>query len=284
MKALARSARRGWFAALLLLIALPAAASPLTVLVDFDGDPGFPVYGNTVAQGYPPTGPLPAFDLSVYDNSPDVATVENSVLGILAGAYSRWQVNFVTTTPLAGDYTTIGIGGDIATNGSYTLFGIAQDVDVGDVNKNDFARVFGGSFSLFGQWQGGNSTAARIANAIGYTAAHELAHNLGLFHGYAWDTYVAGDPLWNYSGGTGNPREPGDLGATQFNSDPTHNEHIMATGSSGLSLEDRASAARFFGQTETFYLDQVLMRVPEPSMLLLLMIGGLALRRRLAVA
>ena len=93
----------------------------------------------------------------------------------------------VQAAPSCPRRATIGIGADSNVSASGTLFGVAQEVDIGDGVAVDYARVFGGSYQSLaggagGALNGANSTLQRWAFSIGGTAAHEAGHTYGLQH------------------------------------------------------------------------------------------------------
>jgi hypothetical protein len=87
---------------------------------------------------------------------------------------------------------------------SGTLFGVAQEVDIGDRVAVDYAHVFGGSYPSLaggagGALNGANSTLQRWAFSIGGTAAHEAGHTYGLQHN---DDFLQNSPSSGCSDGT----------------------------------------------------------------------------------
>jgi len=147
-----------------------------------------------------------------------------------------------------------------APGGTFALMGVGNDIHGGTLGgglfgtsqpADDWGRTFGGSFSQWAEWTGANATVDRIATAIGFTSVHEIGHVLGLSH-----------------------------------SDAASTMNIMATGSTGITMEERATLDRFFSVASIAKLDAVLDQaappVPEPATLALVAIGalGFAYRRR----
>lgn len=266
-----------------------SSESYVRMFLNYDGDDNFPAFPNY------PTRPLPRFSLASFGlhSEADRQKAIDLITSLVREDYALWYVDIVTSRPKPKyDFTTVGIGGDIYVRddgiGGYSyvdyvdmdedvvfggnprtvIFGVAQRVDVGNRYRNDFARVWAGGFSLFGEFQRPNNTVERISNAIAGTVAHEAGHNFGLYHAYAWDTFNnPPDPRWFYPGTT-TPKEPGCLPQELFDSDPNRNWHIMATGPSRLTMEERATRNRYFGRTERAMLDKVLSTprtLPNPS-------------------
>jgi hypothetical protein len=123
------------------------------------------------------------------------------------GHYCEFDVRVLETTSASGTtnptpsdprWQVVGIGSDSNTD----LYGLAQDVDIGDGDETDFARVWADSFGddfggAGGALGGANSTLARWANAIAGTASHEAGHNYGLGHGDA-TSQPTEDPFGNH--------------------------------------------------------------------------------------
>src|SRR5439155_7627161 len=73
----------------------------------------------------------------------------------------------VQAAPSCPRRAAIGIGADSNVSASGTLFGVAQEVDIGDGVAVDYARVFGGSYQSLaggagGALNGANSTLQRL--------------------------------------------------------------------------------------------------------------------------
>jgi len=108
------------------------------------------------------------------------------------------------------------------------VYGVAQAVDMGDADSQDYARVYADSFGeAFGgpgeALNGADSTLERWATAIGHTTSHEAGHNYGLAHGN--DAPVPGS------------------------GEDQNTNHILATGNTGLTGEIRAGVDRHFSDT-----------------------------------
>lgn len=147
--------------------------------------------------------------------------------------YAGFSANITTTVP-GGNFERLNLG---STTGSGGLLGSADRIDWRNVFKNDSARVYIANFG----WavnSGAFSRATnidRLANAVAGTTGHEMGHNLGLQH---YDPY-----------GVDSIRAP-----SYPNTGGVQNNHIMATGSTGLSLGGRV-VPRTLNPLETLKLE-----------------------------
>lgn len=194
-------------------------------------DASFPLYhADALTSGA--TSPLAPFKVADLDSTiGTTAQLRDRIFDFVADDYCEFNVGVTATTsmpsPSAARWQIVGLGTDSATLNWDELFGIAQDVDTNDSDPKDYARVFARSFKdAYGGnvLSGGGSTLERWATAIGETTAHEAAHNFGAAHGNAY-------PIPN-------------------SAEDGVNWHLMATGSSGLTGEMRASRDRHFSDTE----------------------------------
>lgn len=147
--------------------------------------------------------------------------------------YMGHTVTFSETMP-GGIHERLWFG---ATTSSSSTFGLADRIDWRNTHKDDLARIYSANFGLMASATIHPKPLGleRIATALAGTAAHELGHNLGLQH---YDCY--GQPTINAPGYTG-------ISGQQ-------NDAIMATGSTGISLERRAHM-RAFSQVEQLKLE-----------------------------
>jgi len=187
-------------------------------------DNSFPEYNSQAT-----TSPLASFDVSDLDSGiGTTAQLRNRIFEIVTEDYCEFNVEVIqtTTSPNTSSiprWQVVGIGSDDETIFGGNLFGVAQDVDIDDADAQDYARVYAGSFGeayggTGGELNGSNSNLERWATAIGHTTSHEAGHNYGLGHGDSA------------------PRTGED----------GQNNHILATGSTGLTGEVRASRRRHF--------------------------------------
>ena len=191
-------------------------------------DATFPEYDPDVT-----TSPLEPFNVSDLDSGiGTTAQLRNRIADIVKEDYCEFDVEVVSTTtapaPTETFWQVVGLGSDEEFFFGDELFGVAQNVDLNNADHQDFARVYAKSFlNAYGPGEaepalaGANSTLERWATAIGHTTSHEAGHNFGLSH-------------------NNSTAKPGE--------DETNN-HIMATGSTGLTGEIRAGRNRHFSDT-----------------------------------
>lgn len=179
------------------------------------------------------TSPLGAFDVGDLDSGiGSTADLRDRIFEIVTDDYCEFNVEIIQTTsnpsPSEDRWQIVGIGSDAETIFGGNLFGVAQDVDIGDNDAQDYARVYAESFgNAYGgsgeALNGTNSTLERWARAIGHTTSHEAGHNYGLSHG--------------------------DSAPRSGTNEDGQNNHILATGGTGLTGEQRASRVRHFSDT-----------------------------------
>lgn len=185
----------------------------------------YPEHGTTGVA----TSPLAAFNVNDLDSSiGTTAQLRNRIFELVTDDYCEFSVEVIqtTTTPPQTDprWQIVGVGSDGTGSG---LFGEAQAVDTNNADPQDFARVWADTFGEEFAGAGGalnstNSTLERWATAIAHTTAHEAGHNYGAAHGDSA------------------PRTGEDQ----------QNNHIMATGSTGLTGAIRAGRNRHFSDRE----------------------------------
>jgi hypothetical protein len=186
--------------------------------------------------------PLRAFNVSSLSSyTGTVGDLRDAIRDVVIDDYCEFnvKVNETTTVPPTtfARRATIGIGTDSATASGGTLFGEAQEVDIGDAVGVDFARVWAGGYQavaggLGGALNGANSTLQRWALSIGGTAAHEAGHTYGLQHN---DDFFQNFPSSGCNDGT-DQTKPGEDALTR---------HLMAQGCH-FTDEQRAGFRRHF--------------------------------------
>jgi hypothetical protein len=207
---------------------LTASKSKMYLFYPTAADATFPEYYTAEVE----TAPLDPFNVS--DLAAGIGTtgqLRDRITNIVKEDYCEFDVEIVPTTtvpaPTEARWQVVGVATDDEQDGGSDLFGVAQDVDLNNADPQDYSRVFARSFrNAYGgagdALNGGNSTLERWATAIGHTTSHEAAHNYGLSH-------------------TDSAARPGE---------DEQNWHIMATGGTGLTGEQRASRNRHFGDRE----------------------------------
>lgn len=168
------------------------------------------------------------------------AQIESIIVNTLEQVYAAYNVTFSTTDP-GGQRTRINFG---ATGGAAGTFGTAP-LDFRNQTVNQTANVYAYNFASF--IEAGDARGAQIneiAVSLGGTAAHEAGHTLGLHHHHSYGT-------------------PGITPANYSNTGGLQNQHIMATGSTGLSETGRETP-RSFSQWENVILEAALHLTDNP--------------------
>ncbi|MEQ9498306.1 MAG: hypothetical protein RIT81_15645 [Deltaproteobacteria bacterium] len=173
------------------------------------------------------TSPAEDFDAADLDSGIGTSNqVRNRITELVRNDYCEFSVDVSATTtapsPTESQWQVIAVGSD--SNG-IGLFGVAEAVDTDNADPQDYARVWAGEFgsACSGSLSGTNSTRERWSRGIASTVAHEAGHNFGLAHGNS--APVAG------SGEDG------------------QDNHLLATGSTGLTCNERVSLDRHFSDT-----------------------------------
>jgi hypothetical protein len=167
---------------------------------------------------------------------------------VVQGHYASWssfdiRYDFDLGTPgdqaPTGTYSHIDIGGDDGDPDSL-LLGIADDIDWRNLNKSDGAIIYSDEFY---NWDNNYfSDYDRLVTTVAGTITHETGHILGLSHHDAFGPIGTCTPPSSFT------QYPYDGGGSETNT------HIMATGSTGLTKEQRTQA-RAFGEREAWKLD-----------------------------
>ena len=167
----------------------------------------FPPYGFNPDTPWLPLNKFDSADLPAYtrpeghpDASRTVEALRNRIQDVVADIFCEFNVQVIQTTdaldpPRPGERrNVIGFATDAFLEGrdcehKYTLGQAkARAGDAGDATAVDFARIWAGTCQACAGSPGGalhgrrKSKLDRWANAIGSTAAHEVAHNYGLSH------------------------------------------------------------------------------------------------------
>jgi hypothetical protein len=172
------------------------------------------------------TRPLNPFNVADLNASiGTTAQLRNRIFQKVSEDYCEFNVEVRSTTtkpnPVGTDWNIIGISSDFDIHAN-DLFGLAQAADIGNIDREDFARVWSGVYKeQYGNagnvLHGTNATLERWANAIGHTTSHEAGHNYGLTHS---DSH------------------------SKVGEDDT-NHHVMASGVTNLTGEERCQNRHF---------------------------------------
>jgi len=159
----------------------------------------------------------------------EITSIKSGISSQLGTAYADYTVTFQETNP-GGSYETVSFGLTAAAGS----LGLADSIDYRNQTSNQTARVYSANFDfIVDEFSGSTSRSTQLSQltaALAGTAAHELAHNLGLRHhdAYADVTF------------TGSSVATGGV----------QNDHIMATGSTGLGETGRETERTFSENSE----------------------------------
>lgn len=133
-----------------------------------------------------PTSPVNPFTMASHDPTLSTAAVRQQAFELVQAGYCEFDIDVRLTTavpaPAEPRWQIVGIGSD---NSSGGLVGLAQDVDTGDADAQDYSRVWAENLESWtgAELTGANSTVNRWGRALANLIAHEAAHNYGGAHG-----------------------------------------------------------------------------------------------------
>jgi hypothetical protein len=164
------------------------------------------------------------------------ATIRANILSDLQSMYASFDMRFTETAPVTGDYERLFFGSE---TGSTGLLGLAQEIDLRNLNKNNMADIYTRNFAFHvDEFSGLTNRAAQIAQlsrGLSNVAGHELGHNHGLEH---CDCYA----------------RPGITPSTYANTGGLQNENVLATNMTGLD-EIQREQPRMFSTLENVKLE-----------------------------
>ena len=142
------------------------------VYLDFDGASNVTYHGPVVVEGIN----VPAFNLSATGLGGQEGAVIDRVLAALNERFSEFGVTFTTTRPQANpEFSTIYVGGSGIEFARYSIIsGVAEGVDVGNLNRRDNAFVFAERSDLGSV----DDSVLTLTRSI----QHEAGHLLGYRH------------------------------------------------------------------------------------------------------
>lgn len=220
---------------LLPILIIPAAALANDVWVDFtsdfhDGSNGAP---NGVADWIDELNQATSRAAADTFSASERAQIEANIVADLSTIFSDYDINFVTSQP-AGEHDVIYMARDNDhPNVSASNFG-SSPADLGNQDTHGYSTQNGDpggvpkvtTANFNGNLEPAFDTRAEqieeLSTALAGTTAHELGHSFGLLHHFT------------YSNAGISPNNYANTGGAQ-------NNHIMGTGSTGLSEAERES-------------------------------------------
>ncbi|MBC8136204.1 MAG: hypothetical protein H8F28_09985 [Fibrella sp.] len=153
--------------------------------------------------------------------------IRTGILSDLQTIYDGFDVSFTETRPVTGDYERLVWGLSTNTTG---LLGLADRIDLRNLHRNDTSRIYTANFiGIVNEFDGmdqRDTQLDQLSRALAGTAAHELAHNLGIEH---CDCYA-------HSG----------IGPDNYaNTNGLQNSQISATGGTALNEVGRETLRSF---------------------------------------
>jgi len=147
----------------------------------FDGQTIYLSFGGAEDVDYDGPVSIADIDVAAFGAPAGLKGQESQVIAAtvstLEKGFAGSGITFTTQRPVSGDYTTIHIGGDSEAFGR-RLYGIAEQVDEGNADRNDIGFVFTDNIA-----RGGRDAEGYGELLAGY-AAHEIGHLLGAHHHY----------------------------------------------------------------------------------------------------
>jgi hypothetical protein len=157
-------------------------------------------------------------------NAGEQAQIRANILSHLQTMYSSYDMTFTETAPVAGNFERLLFG---ATTANVNLLGLAQQIDLRNANKNNSADVYTRNFAFhINEPLARADQITQLSRGLSYVAGHELGHNHGLEHA---DAYA----------------RPGITPSTYANTGGIQNEHVMATGPTGINEAQREQPKTF---------------------------------------
>ena len=156
------------------------------------------------------------------------STIESSILSKLDTMYGSYDATFTTTQP-GGSHERINFGAYDGTAGNLGLapLDFMNLYASTDTDEDTAAKVFSNNFGIYIESTDSRATQiAEFSASLAGTGGHELGHSVGLLHHHAYG-------------------DPGITPANYANTGDIQNDHIMATGSTGLSETGRETDRTF---------------------------------------
>ncbi|MDZ7616775.1 MAG: Ser-Thr-rich GPI-anchored membrane family protein, partial [Patescibacteria group bacterium] len=146
------------------------------IYLDYDGEAAV-TFNGPVALG--------PFDIPAFVAPGELGGQEDAVMASvterLNALFAPVEVTFTLDRPEQANYSTIHIGGDGDWASSYgTFLGLAEQVDVGNLDPADRAFVFSGALEVL------NGGTEAYVDSLFDIVAHETAHLLGYVHAEAY--------------------------------------------------------------------------------------------------
>lgn len=244
-------------------ISIPCQAAPTCTELGYGAVPGakanklylyFPAsddstYPDFHVDAHSQTTPAHAFNVSELSSyTGTAADFKNAIYDVVTDDYCEFNVEVLQTTSAptgpAPRRNTVAIGTDSEiwtdSDGTHLLWGLAQNIDTGDITAIDFARVWAGTYqgsagAAGGALNGANSTLDRWARSIGGTAAHEAGHNYGLSHSDGLPVATGEDALTHHLMASGSHYS--DNQRAEYRRHFSNHEYEVLASNIGLSVQ-----------------------------------------------
>ena len=194
---LLRRVARGMGTVVLLAHALTSGAVPLCTSLGYNNWPRaktqklYLYFPATADATFPSPGPAAAFDTTQLTSYTDSGTaLIDAIVDEVTDIYCELNVEVLkTTVPVSAPAkrTVVAVGTDGSSTGTGQPWFGEADVNTGNGQSVEHARVWAGTYQQFtgssgGQLYGDDSTVRRWAASIGGSIAHEAGHTYGADH------------------------------------------------------------------------------------------------------